>query len=332
MHDAPPPRAGATGGASCTRRPIRRTAAAPSRPARPARTRRPPRRPRRPAARWRSPAPGRAEAPGQAAPPRSTAAAASRFAATVGAASDRIDAEVDAAAPSDRTPFTAAFATVAASTASGSKSTRRHRRPARAAPRRWPSTPEPQPRSRNAPRAGNELEHQLQAQPRGRVGPGPERLPGVDDQTRPRTRGSSHGGRTASRSPQHQRPVKRAPAHIPVVGHLGRPNLDQGRTGTPRSDREAPAARRARRTPRTRRPHRRASTSSTPDGASSSSSASTNSASSRRTRTASRSNRSCQWPPKARRSLPNTPSSVRRLCVVSESASFSNSSLCSRLR
>ena len=135
---------------------------------------------------------------------------------------------------------------------------------------------------------------------------------------------SSHGGRTASRSPEHERPVKLAPPLVPVVGDLRRANLDQrvargrGQVGQRRQLARRPVHRVLDDRPSP------TDTSSTPPGASSSSSASTISACSRRTRTARRITSGRRpYPPNARLSFPNTPSSVRRLCSVIESASCS---------
>ena len=134
------------------------------------------------------------------------------------------------------------------------------------------STPEPVPRSASGPvrlaRVG-ELEQELEAEPRGRVGAGAERLAGVDDDVdRPRhpvpppLPGRPHDDPPAG---DRDRLVEVAPAVGPVVGDLGRADLDQAVAGRGLEVGQRRAARRAARRSRTR-PSRRPRSSSTPPG------------------------------------------------------------------
>ena len=187
------------------------------------------------------------------------------------------------------------------------------------------STPEPQPRSANAPRAGA-LEHQLQAQPRGGVRAGAERLPGIDhhlDRGRPRAAAPRAGARAAGRRARagggtraSARPSRRRARSC---------DLDQRVAGGRLAGRAAPAARPAPRRPRTR-PRRRRPRPPRPRPAPARAARRAPARRARaRTRTASRITRRS-----ARRSLPNTPSSVARGCPRSAtSASCSSSSRCS---
>ena len=129
-------------------------------------------------------------------------------------------------------------------------STPSDRRPAELAPRRSPARPS-RSRGRASGAAGLELEQQLEAQPRRVVRAGAERLR-RDRSTMSSDRrgrgGGAHGGRTCS-APADRRPAGGSSRQRvgPVVGDLGRRDLDERRARGGPQRRAAPAARPARR-------------------------------------------------------------------------------------
>ena len=91
-------------------------------------------------------------------------------------------------------------------------------------------TPEPVPRSVSGPvsfPASLQLEQQLQAEAGGRVGAGAEGAAGVDDEVDRALARLLPGGPQPEPLADQQRLVEVLPAVGPVVGHLGRDQLDQ---------------------------------------------------------------------------------------------------------
>ena len=152
--------------------------------------------------------------------------------------------------------------------------------------------------------------------------------PGRSRGRSPSSPGGSHGGRTVSRPPSTSGSWNCRQRSVPVVGDLGRGDLDQRPACGRASGRAASAARRAPRRRRTRSCRGRSAPPRRPRAPA----RAARRARARRARAArgraSRTMRSrpCQrsaTPPNARLSLPNTPSSVRRFSSVIESASCS---------
>ena len=172
-----------------------------------------------------------------------------------------------------------------------------------------------------------ELEQELQAEAGRRVGAGAEGLAGVDDDVDRALAGRLPGGAQPEALADQERLVEVAPAVGPVVGDLGRADLDPARARPPRRARPARAARPRRRRSRTRRSPGRA-----PPRPRSAPARSARRAPARRARAQQRT--ASRIKPKARRTRLNRPSPRRgpRFSGSSDSSRRSASSRCSSLR
>ena len=134
------------------------------------------------------------------------------------------------------------------------------RAPARAWRRRSRARPSRCPVGQRAARLarGLQLEQQLEAEPRRRVGAGAEGLAGIDDDVDRALARRLPGGAQPEPAADQQRLVEVAPAVGPVVGDLGGADLDPAARRPRRRARPAPAAPPRRRRSRTRRSRGRA--------------------------------------------------------------------------